>query len=1295
MKNSLKKLLALLLALTMLSAVVLQLVGCTGGNDDENDGGGGTPCTDHVDNDGDGVCDTEGCDATVEPDGSGGGDPCTDHVDNNGDGVCDTEGCNTPVQSENPGDDDPVTYDITIKTAGGMPMEGIMIYVWNADDTAMISRTETDENGRASISLTEKNCLIELDDYPDGYIVEDRYALSASGTNITLRSAPIKGSISDAKNGYNLGDVVHDFSYTDIDGNVYKVSEILKEKQLIVLNFWYTTCSYCYEEFPYLSRAYDKYSDMVEVLALNDYAPDSLEAVQNFVVYDKSDSLVDLNFPLFKIDETIIHKFDKLQQGYPVTVAIDRYGVVSMVHVGGVPSEKYFTNMFDYFTSDNYVQKLTNDIADFTPVVKPDVEMPTSDALNEVLTENGMNGSPLNVTYRADEDEYSWPFVITTFDGFDCVKPSNTDIDNSFSILYADVHLEAGEALMFDYFSSTELGKDILYMIVDGQDIYNISGLSSICDVNIENPDPEHESTCTEHNDTDGDGLCDVKLWEKCCTFVARYAGTYEVAFAYIKDISDYSGDDTIYIKNLRGVPEKEVDVPTYIFREAATELNEYKDGFNSYANIVYNSADGYYHVGAEDGPLLLANLLLYTQFDSKKTVFERFYADVDADGNPIFTVNGLNKANSFEMYGSYASNSDLYGYAPVTAELKEMLIAHVEKYATLAGGWLLEENPDLWLALCVYYDAYGTDGKQLEDPIKGLASFSAYDAVLGENTEDNVINIVEYDRLLIPRGHLYAFTPEVSGVYRVTSNSSSSVIGWIFQGNHDVWAERGDRSLLISSDSSRERIVDDLIVLSHYTVYCTGCGAPLTLGIGKTEVSCSDPVCGTVMSDIPEASKIPVYAKDYNNISMLAYLEADVTYYISVAFHNTEETGSFTFDLTYEGESFKKFVEASPGAATADMDASGNFGEIRAGGIDYKLCDDDSCSLCAEAALEAGAPAGTKYYHHLIHNEDGSTTLGQLIYADFHMYTSIFTSQSITDLIKINAFNFSITENDRDALQYIEDMHQAGKTALYEKWDTENGTPMTQYAKDQRWAAYDMDNVVWGDYSNLTDEEKAVAEEWKAFVDEKGLAHAKKILGDSFDAIWKELKVEEVMQGIFHPTKEDMLTSLDRSAIAYITPAYEVAKGRLFDTLQGTDADKAELWERYDMDNAIWGDYSGLSEELKAQAEPYVDTIHSYATEYLSDLWGDDFLAYMEHYQIDDVMNGIYHGNTNNYTEAMKAYAAMMSDDPDNHPERQGCVAVDENLAIILQRLCDKYWFENVDGAWRKLCYYYEVLGA
>ena len=45
--------------------------------------------------------------------------------------------------------------------------------------------------------------------------------------------------------------------------------------------------------------------------------------------------------------------------------------------------------------------------------------------------------------------------------------------------------------------------------------------------------------------------------------------------------------------------------------------------------------------------------------------------------------------------------------------------------------------------------------------------------------------------------------------------------------------------------------------------------------------------------------------------------------------------------------------------------------------------------------------------------------------------------------------------------------------------------------------------------------------------------------------------------------------------------------------------------------------------------------------------------------------------------------------------PELEGCVAVNAELATLLQKLMDKYTFEGVDDSWTKLCFYYQHLGA
>ena len=90
--------------------------------------------------------------------------------------------------------------------------------------------------------------------------------------------------------------------------------------------------------------------------------------------------------------------------------------------------------------------------------------------------------------------------------------------------------------------------------------------------------------------------------WETCYPWVALEDGVYEVAICYAKDGSNNAGDDTIYIDNMRVVDQSEIQVETFIPRQAAVEQ---ADGTYKYVEVVYNEADGYYHVGSENGPLL------------------------------------------------------------------------------------------------------------------------------------------------------------------------------------------------------------------------------------------------------------------------------------------------------------------------------------------------------------------------------------------------------------------------------------------------------------------------------------------------------------------------------------------------------------------------------------------------------------------------------------------------------------------------------------------------------------------
>ncbi|MBQ4070877.1 MAG: hypothetical protein IJD51_00485 [Clostridia bacterium] len=86
--------------------------------------------------------------ACTEPDEGDGGTPCTSHVDNNGDGVCDSEGCDESVAPEQTG---PVTYKVTVRDYFGNIPEGS--FVLEVDTGAENTVKARLRDGVASLTL--------------------------------------------------------------------------------------------------------------------------------------------------------------------------------------------------------------------------------------------------------------------------------------------------------------------------------------------------------------------------------------------------------------------------------------------------------------------------------------------------------------------------------------------------------------------------------------------------------------------------------------------------------------------------------------------------------------------------------------------------------------------------------------------------------------------------------------------------------------------------------------------------------------------------------------------------------------------------------------------------------------------------------------------------------------------------------------------------------------------------------------------------------------------------------------
>ena len=913
-------------------------------------------------------------------------------------------------------------YSVTVATKGGMPMTDLPVYIYEYEDGSLGDLVDggyaaTDKSGKASFQLPKGGSYAAKIDasIPDGYDVESYYPLVSGNLSITVSSSVIPES-NLAGVDYALGDVIRDFTVTTTENTKFTLSEVLKEKKAVLINFWYTTCSWCITEFPLMQDAYERFSDDLAIIALDPLQDDTLLDIRSFK------STYGLTFDVAQDLSGLSTAFGVT--GYPTSVVIDRYGVISMIEPGAITSQRAFDVIFEHFTAENYEQKLIVSYNDIVPQEKPNVEMPSSDEISEAFDGGNIEGIEY-LAYPSDakesEKEYSWPFVISEYEGETVIKPSNAYKEGSFAQIAINVYLKAGEAIAFEYLSSTELGADMLYVIVDKKDIYSISGES--------------------------------EDFAKCFAYVAEEDADYEIALVYQKDSSDNAGDDTVYLKNLRKCTIDEIDTPTYIYRFAATKPDEYSN-YQDYAEIFLGS-DGYYHVDSAEGPILLANLMGYTRF---------------SDDNYVYNMSlGKDYEVDVTRYCNYASNSQINGVSPVTPELKELLWKIVLDYGD-------KNNENDWLKLCCYYDSYGTED-ELADPIKGLATFSAYDTVLSTkplemDSEGNILqntnnypNSVSYNRVIMPRGLFSKFTPTESGTYAISSvapqydngkptGKFSDCEAWIFK----------------AGDFDTREAWYTYANVNRFTIGTTG---------------------------------------DLSNVYMVAYLEAGVDYYINIAYADVYEEGTISFRVErLGGEGFYRFSLASPGFFTSLESDSGNLTETISGGI----------------ALELGSD---KIWREK--RTDGRE--GSIIYADFTRPTGIF-SQSITELIERGAFNLSTTEDDEYMLALMKsNQAYAYYLDLYLK-DTWGAEYETKYEE------YKVSEVISGTYHGAPDADgkptKSANDEYilglllsmanntEYNTKDNFRAFLKNYWGDSYQGYMEEYQVEDVLAGDYHGNGKD-----------------------------------------------------------------------------------------------------------------------------------------------------------------------------
>jgi len=293
---------------------------------------------------------------------------------------------------------------------------------------------------------------------------------------------------------YELGGKIADFTVTTYDGQTVTLSEVLKEKEAVLINIWATWCGPCRNEFPFMEEAYKQYSDKVEIIALSCEPTDTDDVLAEFAAQ------MGMTFKVAQDTVGMAEKFNV--SAIPTSVMVDRFGTICFWESGSLPDVGSFTRLFDAFLGEEYVEST---ILFAVPPMKPNVA-PSAEADVAAALEAAAAANPA--------DAYTWPMVVAEKDGRSVVTSSNAAQNSTVAMVSATVSAKAGDAIVVTFKTSTEASCDLLNIAVNGEVVKVFGG--------------EHDWTTY--------------------AIPVEADGEYTVDLSYVKDMMAEAGEDTVWV---------------------------------------------------------------------------------------------------------------------------------------------------------------------------------------------------------------------------------------------------------------------------------------------------------------------------------------------------------------------------------------------------------------------------------------------------------------------------------------------------------------------------------------------------------------------------------------------------------------------------------------------------------------------------------------------------------------------------------------------------------------------------
>jgi len=719
-------------------------------------------------------------------------------------------------------------YVISVKSIGGLALSNVTVTAKKGGNEVVTGISSEEGKIEFGIPAGEYELVVDEEKLPAGYFVPGgttfKTTADKENAEVVISSKVISSTMtSDTK--YSVGDIMHNFSFTNSYGAQFTLEELFQTKKAVVLNFWYVDCSACKTEFPALERAYKAYADTVSVIALNH--TDSADDIASF------QSEWGLTFHCARDNAGITNAFGVT--AFPTTVVIDRYGVIAETHVSSIPQESTWKALFNKYASDDYTQDdpSTGDKPTTpTEYTKFDgsVEMPASSVFAANVVGEVAEGNSVN-EFRPETSEsdapYTWPWIVGEGGGY--MTASNSKKPFSYATIYVDVTLKSGFALSYDYKVDTEAGNDILYALVNGQIVGEHSG-----------------------NSTGTAGSKDGWV-QNYGVYVADHTVTVTLSFIYIKDPLKDEGTDTASVKNITvtDVTKSESAIDQRVSLIDGRTLDNGSYGVAD--KLTLNNEDGYYRYKDDNGEeyLLLANIIDASPWSEKHFGADTFRIDGVTQNSSLYHVSYWYMSNyktaqedeglKFNYGDQKTTNTIIKNYyfqefsdnrlTPVTEDLKQAMIeftkAYAEEHKKDGDSAKYGYYDDQWLEMCYFFRHYGfrhdvnatpeedkNNCSCYRDPVKALSPENAYTIDFrGINDEEFTVDKTKiylnergsglwYKLILnVNKTAIYRFTTSINNkntdprlaLYYAEGNSAGAVI---FDENTDLRYDKFSRNV-------------------------------------------------------------------------------------------------------------------------------------------------------------------------------------------------------------------------------------------------------------------------------------------------------------------------------------------------------------------------------------------------------------------------------------------------------------------------------------------------------------------